>query len=110
MILRALVTRGWEKSIPPGFRLESSLTTTLEAVFDAIKIRSNDPSLPFAEVLAKPIAELDRSRDILLVWPGGKAKPNPANPCQMESDLKLNNAVPVKEMEKNNPAKEKKAS
>lgn len=48
-----------------------------------------DPSLPFAEVLAEPIAELNRSSEILLVWPGGKAKPNPSNPCQMESGLKL---------------------
>ena len=52
-----------------------------------------DPSLPFAEVLAEPVAELDRSREVLLVWPGGKAKPNPSNPCQIESDL------PVKETE-----------
>lgn len=44
-----------------------------------------DPSLPFAEVLAEPVADLYRSREILLVWPGGKAKPNPANPCQIES-------------------------
>ena len=44
-----------------------------------------DPSLPFAEVLAEPVAELDRSREILLVWPGGKAKPNPSNPCQIKS-------------------------
>ncbi|MFK5914541.1 MAG: rod shape-determining protein MreC [Woeseiaceae bacterium] len=44
-----------------------------------------DPSLPFATVYAEPIAELDRSREILLVWPGGKAKPNPENPCQLES-------------------------
>lgn len=76
----------------------------------AIVVEINiDPSLPFAEVLAEPIAELDRSRDILLVWPGGKAKPNPANPCQMESSLKSENTVPVKSLKKNNPAKEKKA-
>ena len=54
-----------------------------------------DPSLPFAEVLAEPIAELDRSSEILLVWPGGKAKPNPVNPCQMQSELPLENAIPV---------------
>ncbi len=66
-----------------------------------------DPSLPFAEVIAKPIAELDRSSEILLVWPGGKAKPNPSNPCQMESDLKLDNSSPL---EKTNPAEGKKAS
>lgn len=55
-----------------------------------------DPSLPFAEVLAEPIAELDRSSEVLLVWPGGKAKPNPSNPCQMESELKLENSTPSK--------------
>ena len=76
----------------------------------AIVVEINiDPSLPFAEVLAEPIAELDRSRDILLVWPGGKAKPNPVNPCQMESGLKLEKAVPIKSME-NNSAKEKNPS
>ena len=64
-----------------------------------------DPSLPFAEVLAEPIAELDRSREVLLVWPGGKAKPNPANPCQLESEAPAETGDnPVK------PAKEKKAS
>jgi rod shape-determining protein MreC len=58
----------------------------------AIVVEINiDPSLPFAEVLAEPIAELDRSSEVLLVWPGGKSKPNPSNPCQMESNLKLNN-------------------
>ena len=55
-----------------------------------------DPSLPFAEVLAKPIAELDRSSEVLLVWPGGKAKPNPSNPCQMESELKSEKTTPNK--------------
>ena len=55
-----------------------------------------DPSLPFAEVLAEPIAELDRSSEVLLVWPGGKAKPNPSNPCQMESELELEKETPDK--------------
>lgn len=55
-----------------------------------------DPSLPFAEVLAEPIAELDRSSEVLLVWPGGKAKPNPSNPCQMESELKSEKTTPNK--------------
>lgn len=58
-----------------------------------------DPSLPFAEVLAEPIAELDRSREVLLVWPGGKAKPNPANPCQLDSGH-LNNGNPDSKLEK----------
>ena len=55
-----------------------------------------DPSLPFAEVLAEPIAELDRSSEILLVWPGGKAKPDPTNPCSMEPSIELEN-TPEKE-------------
>jgi rod shape-determining protein MreC len=66
-----------------------------------------DPSLPFAEVLAEPVAELDRSSEILLVWPSGKAKPNPSNPCQMESDVKLNNMMPSS---KGNSLKSKRAS
>ena len=66
-----------------------------------------DPSLPFSEVLAEPIAELDRSSEVLLVWPGGKAKPNPSNPCQMESELKLENKTPSK---KSPPLKKSNAS
>ena len=66
-----------------------------------------DPSLPFAEVLAEPIAELDRSSEVLLVWPGGKAKPNPSNPCQMESELKLEKTTPNKI---NSPLKSSEAS
>lgn len=69
-----------------------------------------DPSLPFAEVLAEPIAELDRSREVLLVWPGGKAKPNPSNPCQMESGLKLEPAPTIQNGNTIKPAKENKAS
>ena len=64
-----------------------------------------DPSLPFAEVFAEPIADLYRSREVLLVWPGGKAKPNPANPCQIEPVTEEDKAE-----EKNGPAiKEKEA-
>lgn len=63
-----------------------------------------DPSLPFAEVLAEPIAELDRSSEVLLVWPGGKSKPNPSNPCQMESNLPEDDEI------NSNPEKGKKSS
>jgi len=66
------------------------VTSGLGCVFPAgypaatvVEVNIN-PSLPFAEVLAEPIAELDRSREVLLVWPGGKAKPNPSNPCQID--------------------------
>lgn len=51
----------------------------------AIVVEINiDPSLPFAEVFAEPVADLYRSREMLLVWPSGKAKPNPDAPCQTE--------------------------
>lgn len=74
----------------------------------AIVVEINiDPSLPFAEVLAEPIAELDRSRDILLVWPGGKAKTNPSNPCQMENSPPMKNTTPTKSV---TPEEGKKAS
>ena len=66
-----------------------------------------DPSLPFAEVLAEPIAELDRSSEVLLVWPGGKAKPNPSNPCEMEGELKQEDSTTNK---KSSPLKSSKAS
>ena len=55
-----------------------------------------DPSLPFAQVLAEPIAELNRSSEVLLVWPGGKAKTNPDNPCEMESALPETSTTPEK--------------
>lgn len=64
------------------------VTSGLGCVFPAgypaariVEININ-PSLPFAEVLAEPIAEMDRSREVLLVWPGGKSKTNPDNPCE----------------------------
>ena len=68
------------------------------AVVEKINI---DPSLPFAEVLAHPTAELDRSREILLVWPGGKANTDPDNPCNSNAE-----ATPATEAVK----KEKKGS
>lgn len=59
-----------------------------------------DPSLPFAEVIAEPIAELDRSREVLLVWPGGKAKPNASNPCQMDNEQSTDGIPPEKQEKK----------
>lgn len=76
------------------------VTSGLGCVFPAgypaatvVEININ-PSLPFAEVFAEPIAELDRSREILLVWPGGKAKPNTSNPCQMDSEKPVESLNP----------------
>lgn len=48
-----------------------------------------DPSLPFAEVYAEPIAQLERSREVLLVWPSAKSRPEMNNPCeQVKQELK----------------------
>ncbi len=70
-----LVTSGLGCVFPVGYPV---------AVVEEINI---DPSLPFAEIIARPTAELERSREVLLVWPGGKAKPNPANPCEQHGTL-----------------------
>jgi rod shape-determining protein MreC len=46
-----------------------------------------NPSLPFAQVYAEPIAKLERSREVLLVWPSTKTRPEMQNPClQVESE------------------------
>lgn len=46
-----------------------------------------NPSLPFAQVYAEPIAKLERSREVLLVWPSSKSRPEMENPCiQVEKE------------------------
>ena len=48
-----------------------------------------NPSLPFAQIYAEPIAKLERSREVLLVWPSSKTRPQMENPCvQVESEAK----------------------
>jgi len=43
---------------------------------------NTDPSLPFAQVIAEPVAHLDRSREVLLVWPADERQDKADNPCQ----------------------------
>lgn len=69
------------------------VTSGLACVFPAgypvariVKI-TTDPALPFASVIAEPTAKLDRSREVLLVWPSGK--PSDPTPCQAISGDKL---------------------
>ncbi len=52
-----LVTSGLGGVFPPGYPV---------AHVTAVNI---DPGQPFARVLAEPMAHLDRSREVLLVWP-----------------------------------------
>lgn len=47
-----------------------------------------NPSLPFAEVLAEPVAQLQRSREVLLVWPSQANLPGMKNPCELRSQRK----------------------
>ena len=43
---------------------------------------NTDPSLPFAQVIAEPAAALDRSREVLLVWPSDERRDDGQNPCK----------------------------
>ncbi|MFO7594544.1 MAG: rod shape-determining protein MreC [Pseudomonadota bacterium] len=52
-----LVTSGLGLRFPAGYPV---------ARIDAIK---QDPSLPYARITATPLAELNRTREVLLVWP-----------------------------------------
>lgn len=47
-----------------------------------------DPSLPFAQVIAEPAAALDRSREVLLIWPSDERQDNDRNPCQQIKETK----------------------
>ena len=44
-----------------------------------------NPRLPFAEVIAEPVARLQRSREVLLVWPTQANLPMMENPCQVHT-------------------------
>ena len=56
-----LVTSGLGCVFPPGY-----------PVGRVIEINTN-PSLPFAQIIVEPTAELDRHREVLLVWPSHRA-------------------------------------
>jgi rod shape-determining protein MreC len=53
-----LITSGLGGRFPPGYPV---------AVVEAVQ---HDPGRTFAHIVAKPTARLDRSREVLLVWPG----------------------------------------
>ena len=50
-----------------------------------VEVNTN-PSLPFARVLAEPIARLDRSREVLLVWPSDESLPDMSKPCDFTAE------------------------
>jgi len=53
-----LVTSGLGRHFPPGYPV--AVVTSVE----------QDPGQPFAQVSAMPLAHLNQSREVLLVWPG----------------------------------------
>ena len=63
-----LVTSGLGGHFPPGYPV-----ATVSAV-------QHDPGLTFSQVVAIPLAELNRSREVLLVWPGESPLLKPAEP------------------------------
>lgn len=57
-----LVTSGLGCYFPPGY-----------PVGRVVEVNTN-PSLPFAEIIVEPTAQLDRNREVLLVWPSHRQK------------------------------------
>ncbi len=49
---------------------------------------NTDPSLPFAQVIAEPAAALDRSREVLLVWPSNERLNDATSPCKKIEEAK----------------------
>lgn len=45
-----------------------------------------NPSLPFARITAEPVAGLDRSREVLLVWPSNNNQPETSSPCDYSAN------------------------
>ena len=70
------------------------VTSGLGCVFPAgypagrvVKINTN-PSLPFAEIIVQPTAELDRNREVLLVWPSHRQMTAQDNACNGPAEKK----------------------
>lgn len=67
-----LVTSGLGCVFPPGYPAARVTEVT------------TNPALPFAQIRAEPVAWLDRSREVLLVWPAISDQPEMANPCEVD--------------------------
>lgn len=65
-----LVTSGLGCVFPPGYPAGR-----------VVKINTN-PSLPFAEIIVQPTAELDRNREVLLVWPSHRQMDAQESACK----------------------------
>jgi len=68
-----LITSGLGGRFPPGYPV---------AKVGAVQ---HDPGRSFAQVIAEPLAQLNRSREVLLVWPGEITVLEPATPADIEN-------------------------
>ncbi len=68
-----LITSGLGGRFPPGYPV---------AVVGAVQ---HDPGHSFAQVMAEPLAQLNRSREVLLVWPGEITVLEPTAPAGTEA-------------------------
>ena len=68
-----LVTSGLGGRFPPGYPV-----ATVGAV-------QHDPGRSFARVMAEPLAQLNQSREVLLVWPGEITVLEPTAPADTET-------------------------
>lgn len=92
-----LVSSGLGSRFPPGYPVAR------------VKSVVQDPSRPYAEVIATPAAQLERSREVLLVW----REPEPVSPAAenppQESNGSADSPTPSQEARKPAPADEERA-
>ena len=67
-----LVSSGLGCVFPPGYPVGRVITI------------NTNPSLPFAEIIVEPTAQLDRDREVLLVWPSHRS--NKESECKGPGD------------------------
>jgi len=70
-----LITSGLGGRFPPGYPV---------AKVGAVQ---HDPGRSFAQVAAEPLAQLNRSREVLLVWPGEITVLEPTAPADIPADI-----------------------
>jgi rod shape-determining protein MreC len=77
-----LITSGLGGRFPPGYPV-----ATVHGV-------RHDPGLSFSQVVATPMAELNRSREVLLVWPGISTTLEPALPADAANTPSIDVVTP----------------
>ena len=75
-----LITSGLGGRFPPGYPVAEVVTVTV------------DPGHAFAQISARPLSHLDRSREVLLVWP--PAQPRTTSEAPVDAGPAPNEQVP----------------